>query len=180
MTGLNSTIQISFLPAGHTKFAPDWCFGLLKQKFRRTDVDSLLDFANVVNPSASVNKAQLVGKTNGKVIVPTYDWTSYFAVSFKIIVGIKGYYHFKADAAFPGKVLLRCVADGPVTEVNYSEVNQSLLKVNSALLRNDLPPVAPPKGLKVKGNGTCMIKSDNTVERNVKILLVLSQKHHDQ
>ena len=25
---------------------------------------------------------------------------------------------FEADAASPGKVLLRCVADGPVTEVN--------------------------------------------------------------
>ena len=140
LTGLNRTIQISFLPAGHTKFAPDWCFGLLKQKFRRTDVDSLLDFANVVNQSASVNKAQLVGETNGNVIVPTYDWTSHIAVSFKKIVGIKGYYHFKADAASPGKVLLRCVADGPVTEVN-------ILKVNSALIRNDLPPVVPPKGL---------------------------------
>ena len=89
LTGLNCTIQISFLPAGHTKFAPDCCFGLLKQKFRRRDVDSLLDFANVVNESASVNKAQLVGETNGNVVVPTYDWTSHFAVSFKKIVGIK-------------------------------------------------------------------------------------------
>ena len=140
LTGLNRIIQIPFLPAGHTKFAPDWCFGLPKQKFRRTDVDLLLDFTNVVNQSARVNKAQLVGETNGNVIVATYDWTSHFAVSFKKIVGIKGYYHFKADAASPGKVLLRCVADGPVTEVN-------ILKVNSALVHNDLPPVVPPKGL---------------------------------
>ena len=73
-------------------------------------------------------------------LVPTYDWTSHFAVSFKKIVGIKGYYHFKADAASPGKVLLHCVADGPVTEVN-------ILKVNSALICNDLPPVVTPKGL---------------------------------
>ena len=71
LTGLDSTTQISFLPAGHTKFAPDWCFGLLEQKFRKTDVDSLLDFINVVNESASVSKAQLVGETNGNVIVPT-------------------------------------------------------------------------------------------------------------
>ena len=42
-----------------------------------------------MNQSASVNKAQLVGETNGNVIVPTYDWTSHFAVSFKKIVGIK-------------------------------------------------------------------------------------------
>ena len=28
------------------------------------------------------------------------------------------YYHFNADAASPGIVLLHCVVDGPVTEVN--------------------------------------------------------------
>ena len=33
MTGRNSSITISFLPAGHMKFSPDTCFGLLKQKF---------------------------------------------------------------------------------------------------------------------------------------------------
>ena len=72
-------ITISFLPAGHTKFSPENCFGLLKQKFRRTDVDSLDDFAKVVNQSAMVNTSQLVGTANGEVIVPTYDWTNYFA-----------------------------------------------------------------------------------------------------
>ena len=61
MTGRNASITISFLPAGHTKFSPDTCFGLLKQKFRKTDVDSLDDFATVVEQSASVNKSQLVG-----------------------------------------------------------------------------------------------------------------------
>ena len=66
-----------------TKISPDTCFGLLKQKLRKYDVDSLDDFATVVEKSASVNKFQLVGKTDGKVIVPTYDWTSYFAVFYK-------------------------------------------------------------------------------------------------
>ena len=56
-----------------------------------------------MNQSASINKAQLVSETNGNVIVPTYDWTSHFAVSFKKIVGIKGYYHFKVDAALQEK-----------------------------------------------------------------------------
>ena len=77
-----------------------------------------------MNQSASVNKAQSVGETNGNVIVPTYNWTSHLAVLFKKIVGIKGYYHFKADAASPGKVLRRCVADGPVTEGEFSTCMQ--------------------------------------------------------
>ena len=66
-----------------TKFSPDTGFGLLKQRFRKCDVDSLDDFATVVEKSASVNKSQLVGKTDGEVMVPTHDWTSYFAVFFK-------------------------------------------------------------------------------------------------
>ena len=64
---------MSFLPAGNTKFAPDWCFGLVKQKFRKTEVGCLNESAKVVEESASVNIAQLVGTQDGKVIIPTYS-----------------------------------------------------------------------------------------------------------
>ena len=30
MVGLHDEVTIFFLPVGHTKFAPDWCFGLAK------------------------------------------------------------------------------------------------------------------------------------------------------
>jgi len=33
---LNENIEVSFLLVGYTKFAPDWCFGLMKQVFCRT------------------------------------------------------------------------------------------------------------------------------------------------
>ena len=137
MTGRNSSITISFLPAGHTKFSPDTCFGLLKQKFRKTDVDSLDDFATVIEKSASINESQLVGNTNGEVIVPTYDWTSYFAAFYKKIDRIKGYFHLKFDAQSPGVVFLRRICDGPVTEVKLWKGRQE----------DELPPVLPPKGL---------------------------------
>ena len=78
MTGLNASISISFLPVGHTKFSPDWCFGLLKQNFRKAEVDSLDDFVQVVEQSSAVNKAQPVGSSNGELIVETFDWSSYF------------------------------------------------------------------------------------------------------
>ena len=61
---------------GHTKFAPDWCFGLLKQKFRKTKVGCLDDIVKVVNDSSVVNHAQLVGKEDGTIIVPQYDWAT--------------------------------------------------------------------------------------------------------
>ena len=32
LTGLHDNITLSFMIAGHTKFSPDWCFGLLKKR----------------------------------------------------------------------------------------------------------------------------------------------------
>ena len=44
-------ITLSFLIVGHPKFSPDWCFGLLKQRFRRSVVGSVNDLARVVDES---------------------------------------------------------------------------------------------------------------------------------
>ena len=32
LTGLHENITLSFMITGHTKFSPDWCFGLMKKK----------------------------------------------------------------------------------------------------------------------------------------------------
>ena len=45
--GFNEKASISFMLAGHTKFAPDWCFGLFKRQYRRTLVSSLKDIEQV-------------------------------------------------------------------------------------------------------------------------------------
>ena len=57
---------------GHTKFTPDSCFGLLKQRFRRTHVQCLSDLKKVIDESAEVNQAKLVGNEQGDIYVPTY------------------------------------------------------------------------------------------------------------
>ena len=71
LVGLHEEITLSFLLVGHTKFAPDWCFGLIKQKYRRTIVGCLDDIKEVVDKSADVNYTQLVGSQEGGTIVPT-------------------------------------------------------------------------------------------------------------
>ena len=63
MTGLHHSV-------GHTNFAPDGCFGLLKRAFRRTEVSSLADLEQVVQSSAVVNETQLIGSQTGEPIVP--------------------------------------------------------------------------------------------------------------
>ena len=42
LTGQHKEVTISFLPIRHTKFASDWCFSLLKQRFRRTEIGNLM------------------------------------------------------------------------------------------------------------------------------------------
>uniref|UniRef100_A0A1X7UDD6 Uncharacterized protein n=1 Tax=Amphimedon queenslandica TaxID=400682 RepID=A0A1X7UDD6_AMPQE len=86
-----------------TKFSPDWCFGLLKQKFRKAEVDSLDDFIHVVEQTSAVNKAETAGSSNGELI-ETFDWSSYFATLFKKIKGIKGFQHFVVNTTQPGKL----------------------------------------------------------------------------
>lgn len=45
LVGLHQSISVSFLIVGHTKFAPDWCFGLFKQRFRKCKVDCLDNYS---------------------------------------------------------------------------------------------------------------------------------------
>ena len=94
LVGLNSSITLSFLPVGHTEFAPDWCFGLLKQKYRKTFVSKLANIVSVVQQSSRVNKAQLVGTQEGEIIVFTYDWHTFLQVKMKKVPDIKRYHHF--------------------------------------------------------------------------------------
>ena len=60
ITKQHSKITISFLVVGHTKFSPDWCFGLFKRLFRQTRVGSLKGIAEIVEHSAVCNTSQLV------------------------------------------------------------------------------------------------------------------------
>ena len=77
LTGLHEEVTISFLPVSHTKFAPDWCFGLAKQSFRRTKASDLDDTANSVSSSSGVNVPQLMGTLDGACYVKTYNWSDF-------------------------------------------------------------------------------------------------------
>ena len=72
LTNRHSSITLSFLVVVHTKFAPDWCFGLFKRLYRHTKVGSLKSVVQVVNESADCKFSQLVSDEDGKTIVPTY------------------------------------------------------------------------------------------------------------
>ena len=141
MVGLHKSIQLAFLIAGHTKFALDWCFRLLKQKFRKTSVSCLKDIQDVVNTSAVVNTSQLVGDQSGHVIVPTFDWASYLGERFKRIPAIKAQHHFYCSQIKPGAVAVKQFVDF------IDLVHAIQLDKNWIPRASDLPPLVVPKGL---------------------------------
>ena len=108
MVGLNDTITLSFMIAGHTKFSPDSCFGLLKQQFRKTCVDTLKDLSDVVEKSASCNTVEMVGWEDGIPLIPTYNWQSYFADKMVKVKGIKNYQHFTFTNSKKGQFFVEC------------------------------------------------------------------------
>ena len=95
LSGLHTTISMHFMLAGHIKFAPDWCLGLIKRKLRQTRVLSLADIAGVVETSSTAH-AQLVGNEAGNVPVPTFDWSIFLSVAFRKIKDIKAMQCFSA------------------------------------------------------------------------------------
>ena len=138
--GLHRKVTLSFLLVGHTKFAPDWCFGLIKQRLRKTSVGSLADLKTVVEQSATANSVQLVGDQCGNPIVPMYDWVSFLQPHFNKVAHIKQYQHFIMTSNAPGELILQKSADGE---------EQEILLLHSEWLptAESLPAVIPPPGL---------------------------------
>ena len=145
LAGLNNEIELSFLRVGHTKFSPDWCFGLLKQKFRRTRVGCLDDIVRVVESSSVVNHAQLVGTQDGTVLVPTYNWAEYLPSYFKSnpFKGIKKLHHLRFISSHPGSCFIKEDCNG--TEKTIAILSEECEDWTPS--PEDLPPVVPPEGL---------------------------------
>ena len=142
--GLHESVRYSFLVAGHTKFSPNWCFGLMKQRLRRTLILSLFDIleANDKSTLSGVNCGKLVGLHDGSVLIKTYDWANYLAPYFKKLNGISTHHHFRFNKHDPGKVFYREYADS-------SEREFQLLKDINKLPPppHVLPPQVLPSGL---------------------------------
>ena len=142
MVGRHDTIKLSFMLVGHTKFSPDWCFGLLKQKLRRTEVHCLDDIVQAVNSSAVVNKVHLVRAQDGETLVPTYNWVEFLNPHFYEVKGIIKYHHFQFS--IPGNVIVKEYANSAELEVVMLKRNSPWAQTISA---SQLPPIIPPAGL---------------------------------
>ena len=106
LTGLHMSACISFMVAGHTKFAPDWGFGLLKRKMRRTVLSSQADIEVACKASSVCNLVQCVGTQDDQVIVPCYDRATFFHDAYKPIVGLLSFHSFAVSAEAPSVMVM--------------------------------------------------------------------------
>ena len=71
MVGLNMCIELDYMRVGHTRCFVDAGFGLLKQKYRKADVDTITHLVEAVESSSGFNKA----------VTFCWEWRSWTASS---------------------------------------------------------------------------------------------------
>eukprot|EP00064_Thunnus_orientalis_P018752 superscaffoldBa00004421_g18858 len=171
MVGLHDSVSLNFLTAGHTKFAPDWCFGLFKKRFHHTPVSSLENICRAMSSStseSSVNIPQLIGDETGQVFVQTHDWHSFLTPSFKPLPGMKTYHHFRFTCTVPGMVFAKEFA-------NMEEEPFLLLRDEGIFDPEALPTAQNHLALMRCVSGICMTVSESSALRTQKTWFVQNQ-----
>ena len=142
MTGLHEDIQLCFMVVGHTRCLVDGCFGLIKQKYRRSDCDTLVQLESVVEDSASVNCAQLYQVPgSSRPAFQWYDWVSFLNERFKALPGIRSLQHFRFSRSSPGSVFVKESATAEEREITL------LLSKHPPIRKTLLPATLKPGGL---------------------------------
>ena len=98
--------------------------------------------------SAKCNAAQLVVDNSGDVIVPIYDWCSFFAPIFKKMPDVNKTQNFRMSVTHPGKVFMK--AD----TTSLKEDEHKILKAGMEVYTDELPPIVNPKVSRLSGIGT--------------------------
>ena len=131
--GLNTSCSISFMIVGHTKFGPDWFFGLLKNKYRKPRVSSMSQIASVVKNSTvdDQNEVFLVGQDEPPLF--DHDWHNTSLHS--------SLPYLTSPATIISPITLTIQAqycDSPPTTFNF---------LKSSPPKDALPPILHPEGL---------------------------------
>ncbi|CAG2253972.1 unnamed protein product [Mytilus edulis] len=141
--GLHKTINLHFMIAGHTECLCDACFGMLKKKFRKSDVNTVSQLVKIVDNSAKCNRSEVYNENDDdENSLKWYRWDYFFTKYFKPLRGIGKFHHFKFTSDEVGVVFARETLDQP-------EKRLALLKesTNVPELLTTLPEVIQPAGL---------------------------------
>ena len=85
LQGFNSNTEVSFMLPYHTRFGPDWCFGLIKMKYKHSYISSIADLAEVVllSTTKDINIPQLISEpSSSNTLVPVRKWKAFLETYF--------------------------------------------------------------------------------------------------
>src|ERR1051325_4628682 len=104
------------MTAGHTKFSPDGNFGLIKKLYRKSTINCMDEFVEVVKKSspAGLNKTQCYKEGKGFQYLDIKVLERYFTK----MPNITKYHHFHFSTDNPGVVIVQEFADSPLIEIN--------------------------------------------------------------
>ncbi|XP_045559574.1 uncharacterized protein [Salmo salar] len=99
MHKLHHSLDLHFLITGHTKFAPDWCFDLIKPRFRKPRVNTLSEISRVCEGQhcdrGQHPTAGWIGGWYGAG--GSYGWQQHLTLYFRPLPQVKQYQHFRAS-----------------------------------------------------------------------------------
>ena len=136
IVGLNEEIELSFMRVGHTRCFVDSGFGILKQRYRKSDIDTVQQLPDAPDHSAAFNKAVLF----------TWLWRecdTFLAESFMPVKNVTKFQKFRFSAAELGKVRMSdsTTMDDRTTTTLKATADTTFM--NSATL----PSVIEPAGM---------------------------------
>ena len=142
ITGRHHQITISFMITGHTRCLVDGCFGLIKQKYSRSDCDIISHLVDVVDRSFACNRAQLYRSSNSTSNWQCRKWDSFLNVLFSQ-KGIRKHHHFRFTYAEPGTVYVREQNSDQEVPISILRPTRDISKISM----DDQPPEIMPAGL---------------------------------
>jgi hypothetical protein len=115
LVGLHDRITLSFMLVGHTKFAPDGYFGLIKYRYRRSRVYTYEQLADIIEKSSEKghNLCQRYRDETGAPDFEYRDWSNWLSQYFKKLPNITRYHHFILDCKESGVVTVKKAIDAP-------------------------------------------------------------------
>lgn len=144
--GLHKKIELSFMLVGHTKFAPDAYFGLLKKKYRRARVYTYNQIVDVINTSTKgkYNVCQPYKNAEGRISFAYRKWSTWLEKYFRKLPGISKFHHFSMDSNSPGIVTAKKYADAEPESFDLLKTDKSLSGIMST---SSAPLELKPEGL---------------------------------
>ena len=148
ITGQHDRIQLNFMLPGHTKFRPDYYFGLFKKHYHRQDrIDDMEDLADCVRQCGQNVTCVPQLYQDWKY----YDWNAYLGQWFGPLVGIGRCYAFEFDREHPGVMIMKAMpSDTNPIQVTMLRAGVTLQVIRDAYQSQKMPPTIEPNGLSLQ------------------------------